>query len=444
MDAVTELAEFADEHISTLDDLLVAVHQLAAQRVPEASDEQHTAAAEAAVRILGEWFDAQTVEAEAEASEESDDETEPSPLERLIGALDEILPGKGTEALTHYLFAYVKARFRPTRRSILLASLLTNAVGNFEVLISAVVREFLRLKPEAIRSDDAKYSLAEIEGYETLEEFRAYCAERYAEALLRGGFEDWMAWFGKSLKFGLPEVTTEPVDLREVFQRRHLLVHNGGVVNRLYLNKMSDMRDLPPLGERLTVDAEYLALSVDRLIVAGTLVQVSAMRKLLAVGADGEHPADSVASSAVYDYLEQGRWSLCAQLAAATHEDCFDDYTRYRIRVNGWLARKRMGGVDAIRAEVEPWQVSALSPKFRLAKLILLGAIPEAYELGRALLESDEISSDDWWSWPLLEEVRAHEASIEDEAATQVTEEDAANDRGLPDDGPPPGLPGGP
>jgi hypothetical protein len=426
MDAVIELTAFADEHMASLDDVPAAVQQIAAQRLPNATPEQHSAAAAVMIRAFEHAEKDRAEEPTADSEEEAAEE--PRPFETVSADIEAIVPGSSGSSFTHYLLAYLIARFRPTRGSVMYSSLLTTAVGNFEVLVSAVVREFLRVRPEAIRSDDAKYSLAEIEGYESIEEFRAYCAERYAENLLRGSFEDWMEWFEKRLKISLSDITSDAPKLREIFQRRHLLVHNGGVVNRLYLNKLSDLAQLPSRGDKLTVDSSYLGASVDRLMAAGVLLQVSVMRKLLPVDDGGKHPADSIAGNAVFDFLGQGRWQLARHVAAASHEACVSDSSRLVMRVNGWIATKQIEGTEGIRAEVEAWQVEPLAPKFRLAKLALLDQVEEAYKMGQELLTSGEIDADDWWTWPLLAEVRDHEAGLLDEAAAGGTPPPAADD----------------
>jgi hypothetical protein len=437
MDAVIELAQFAGQHASSLDDLHAAVRRIAANRLPNATDEQHEKATALVIEKFGAYLN-QTDEARTPTGESDVVEDHPSDavaeanekedtnfLGELVDGLNEILPGEGS--FSTYVVAYIKARYRPARAAVLNASLLTTAVGNFEVLVSSLVREFLRLKPEAIRSDDARYSLAEIEGYESLEEFRAYCAERYAESLLRGGFEDWMDWFQKRLQIGTADLTEDEVGLREVFQRRHLVVHNGGNVNRFYLNKLPDLKVRPDIGKHLHIDDEYLSAAIDRLIASGTQLQISVMRRLLPVDSE-EHPADEIADETAYEYLKEGRYSLSSEIAAANHAGCVSHYTKLVLQVNGWIARKRLHGIEAIRPEVEAWQVEALSPKFALAKLALLDQVEEAHDLAKVLLDNETITNQDWWTWPLLEEVRAFADNEEVVEVAAAVGQDAVED----------------
>lgn len=410
MDAVIELAEFANEHVSKLDDTKAAITQVVMLRLPHATQEQHERAVEL-VMVAFKYIEEEAASEEFADGEPADaptEDPEPSPWDTLLEDLEEVIPN--SSAFVQYLIAYMTVHSRPRRAAVMNSSLLTTAVGNFEVLVSAVVREFLRLRPEAIRSDEARYSLAEIEGYESIEEFRAYCAERYAENLLRGGFEDWMEWFEKRLKIDLSDVTADSLTLREIFQRRHLVVHNGSRVNRLYLNKMSDLKPLPAMGTTLHVDQEYLQRATDRLQAAGVLLQAQVMRRLLPVEGD-EHPADAMASNAIYEFLQHRRWEAAIEVAASIEPGVVSAYGRLLVLVNGWIARKRLHGVESIRSEVEAWQVQPLAPKFRLAKLALLDDVEAAYKLSRELVDSEEITNNEWWTWPLLEEVRAYHAA---------------------------------
>lgn len=412
MEGVRELALFASKHAYTLDDEDMAIETIASRRLPNGTPEQHRAAAgiirsafermgEAGLREAADSDDVLDLEARKVSTQKI--------LEEMRDEIGEI--AENPSAFIHYLGAYVEAKARPARLPVLYASLLTTAVSNFEVLVSGVVREFLRVKPEALRSDEAKYSLSEIEGFQTLEEFRAYAAERYAEALLRGSFEEWMEWFEKRLKVSLDRIAPDPGKVREIFQRRHLFVHNGGEVNRLYLVKLPDLRDSPPMGRQLVVDGEYLASAADTLTCAGTLLAALVMRRL--VPSSGEKDlADDLVSDKAYEFMCQGRFALTTSLTTAMIEGCRSDYTRLVMTVNRWLARKRLDGVEAIRHEVEAWQVSALQPRFALARLALLDHVEEGYKLAQMLLEQKDLSKSEWESWPLLAELRAYEAEL--------------------------------
>ncbi|MGY1745565.1 hypothetical protein [Blastococcus sp. SYSU D00695] len=446
MEAVDELAVFAHEHARPLDDEDRVLEQAMSPRVT-ASAEQHRAAIMVIEKMMEDLSSATDKSAPTGGDGASDDSTRKSDVDAhddedavvasyepiLEAAVHEIAEITGDpRALFDYLRAYGQNRVRVARLSVLNSSLLTTAVSNFEVLVSSLIKQFLVERPQAVRSDDARYSLAEISAFETLDEFRDFTADRYVESILRGSFDDWMNWFDKQLKVKLDQVASDPAALREVFQRRHLFVHNGGRVNRLYLSKLTELRDPPAIDDELVVDGAYLSSAVDSLTATGALLTALVLRKLVPV-IDHDHPADSLISNSAYQFLRLGRWRVVVALTSAMVDECASDYTRYVMQVNGWLARKRQNGIEAIRQEVEAWQVSALAPRLQLARLALLDDNLEAYKLARILVERNEISQSEWDEWPLLQEVRqyAAEQDTPEGGVTQALE--AGTVDGLPD-----------
>lgn len=406
MEAIRELAAFAEANARHLDDEDAAIRSIASRHLPALQADQHAAAA-AVARSAFDRIENALVEAEQAAGEKLDPEAVKTVYGRTFSELQrEITEHVGDPAaFVYYLSAVAQAKGRPPRLEILYASLLITAVSNFEVLVAGSIREFLRTKPEAMRASEATYTLAEIEGFETLAEFREYCRERYAEGILRGSFEDWMAWFGKSLKIRLEDITDQPFVLREVFQRRHLFVHNGGEVNRLYLLKLPELGEPPSIGSTLKVSAAYLAQAVDGLVAAGTLLVAFTMKKLVR-SADPKHPADELVDTTAYDALKQGRYAITISLTSAMIDDCGSDYTRLVMTVNRWIARKRLQGLEAIRPEVEEWQTSALQPRFELAKLALLDKTDAAIALAKKLIDLGDLPVEAYRTWPLLAECR--------------------------------------
>lgn len=308
-----------------------------------------------------------------------------------------------------YAPVWNRARVKRPMGQILRNSLLTAAVSGFEVLVSGLVRAFLALKPEVLRQSDRKYLYSEVELFTTLDEFRDHCAEVTADNLLRGGFDEWMEWFSRRHKLAITGVTDSATELREIFQRRHLLVHNGGVVNRYYLSKLGEVDDPPDLGDKLWVTPDYLAKALDELTVAGVKLAASLLLKIASNEQDREIVHDELRHIA-YELLCAERWSTSARLDEWHLSFLVDDSWRLVARVNLWVAQKRMWGVEYVRQDVECWNTETLASKYLLAKLALLDRNEDAYELVKRLILSNEINSDNWTNWPVLEGVRQYES----------------------------------
>jgi hypothetical protein len=150
MEAVVELSAFADEHASHLDDRPAAMLRIIETRLPNFQADKHHEAAS----IIEEMFTRIAQRRNEFADQENDEEKSKeinSILSDMLRRVSDLT--SDSQAVYDYLYAYAESFTRPARVPMLRSSLITTAVGNFEVLVSRMVREFLRLKPGALRSD---------------------------------------------------------------------------------------------------------------------------------------------------------------------------------------------------------------------------------------------------------------------------------------------------
>jgi hypothetical protein len=320
---------------------------------------------------------------------------------------------------TDYFYKYARVWSRMgsswAKTRLLRNSLLMAAVSDFEVLVSGLVRAFLALKPEILRSADIKYSFSDLEPFSTVDEFRHHFVENMADALLRGGFDDWMEWFDKKRKIKVEGVTENADALVEIFQRRHLLVHNGGVVNRFYLSKVSG-DSVPAVGQQLGVGSNYLKRSLDELTVAGVKLALSLVMKLQP-GSEDMKVLNHQLYHISFEFLTAESWRIAYRLNDWHLGFVDDSSARLIAKVNKWVAQKHLVGPESIRLEVEEWDTATLTDVYKLAKFALLDQNEEAYALVKALLARNDLQLDDWRDWPVLEGVRRYEAeSVEEQS----------------------------
>lgn len=294
-----------------------------------------------------------------------------------------------------------------TRERVLLNSLLITAVSEFETLVSGLVRLFLQARPEILRSSEKKFSYRELEEYSSMNEFLDATREGVADEVLRGGFDKWMVWLENERNLGIPEVTTKNPALSEVFQRRHLLVHNSGVVNTYYLDRVSGEK-LPPEGIQLRASQNYLRNALDVMTIAGVKIGIAVARKVLKAR-ECLDEVDHYLSHVTYDQMVDGRYRVAYEIGMLQGASARDAGTRLIGQVNAWLSLKNLSGVEKIAAEIEMWDVSTLESRFKLAKLALLDHEAEAYDLVKKLIDRGELEPSEWMNWPLLATIRSYE-----------------------------------
>lgn len=223
-----------------------------------------------------------------------------------------------------------------------------------------------------------------------------------------GGLDDWAAWFRKYSENDLSALAMGWSDVVEAFQRRHVVIHNGGLVSRQYLARVPDAP--VGLGDRLQIDGDYLRNVFDQLDVLGTVLGVRAW------GAWYKDERDSSAATLLqgsYDLMLLSRWAAAASLCAAATDFKCSAASKEAFRVNYWNSRVELEGPDCVRSELEGWDVSALADRFKLAKLVLLEELQEASDMADALLERAELERGELAEWPVLRKLREHRASQE-------------------------------
>jgi hypothetical protein len=304
-----------------------------------------------------------------------------------------------------FIDQWIKSFSRPPSSQILNRSMLAMAVGAFEVLLAGVLTEHYRLHPAALGGDEKEFSLDDLTEYGSIDDAREALIARRVDAKMRDSFEEWCRWFEKNLHLDFGELSADLDAIAEAFQRRHLIVHSAGEISRQYNDRARRAgRPELPLGMPVDITDEYLSQALDQLGTLGILVCLKAWSAWVP-----DHPAPGgMLLDRVFEMMVAGRWhaaeSLCKASAVIPSSN---DYQQLALKVNHWLCRKRLRGVDDVRDEVTEWDTSPLKTVFALARYALLDDIEAAYRLLPPLVESGELTQTDLVEWPLLEELRA-------------------------------------
>jgi hypothetical protein len=315
--------------------------------------------------------------------------------------------------------AYSATRIRKPRASILYSALLVTTVGACEVFLGDIMRTFLTLRPEAMNASEAKFSFSEVARFRSIRAFRDYSINKQVDSILRqGSFDDWMKWFDDKLRIRYEELTSSGLAIREVFQRRHVHVHNDGRVSDLYLLKLPDLPDPPRLDRYLEVTPEYLVSTVDLLRNFAIVLTTMIGRKLFRKTNEEKEQLNNLAVGMIYDFLRAAKFDCVVELADRLESGFGTESDRLIIKVNRWIARSRIGD-DRVRAEVEAWDASTLHPRYQLAKLALLGNLADAAKLAGQLIEQGQLTHKEYREWPLLDQVREQFPAPPDGSALQ-------------------------
>jgi hypothetical protein len=316
---------------------------------------------------------------------------------------------------------------QPRRRiDLLMASLLTAAVGDFEVFFTSLIRFFYKMRPEALRDQGSAIPWSEIEQYDSLEDLKNYYIEERVSKIMYQGFSEWMEWLSRQLRIKYEEVALAPDETNEMFQRRHIIVHNGGRVSRQYLSKVPHLQSPPALGSELKIERDYLDSSIDRLRVLGISLAHQVMSRLCRDQSYRKKIDEDIVDM-TFELLTEKRWGSASRVAETASPQMSYDSARLALQVNRWIGIKNVSGIAAIRAEVSAWDVGALQQKFQMARAVLLEEA-SAIDMVQQMLNNGELSSKDLATWPLLADIRQQ---IEEKAKqrSENAEDDASAEK---------------
>ncbi|MEU8252043.1 hypothetical protein [Nonomuraea sp. NPDC048916] len=296
------------------------------------------------------------------------------------------------------------------RLPILFDSLLVAAVSAFEVQIAGLARIYFSGHPEALDAGSrdgaaTTFTLYDLKKLSNIRDAIDLAIDRRVESLLFGSLTDWRRFFKDRLNIDMADLSPNWEIVREVFQRRHIIVHNGGRVSGRYINQVKEFtkEKLPREGVELHCSRDYLTHGLQELLALGVLLSFSVLGKLHP--SEKEYLTDRLQTIS-YEALLGDRWVAVAKMASYGATTSTLAESRILFTVNGWIARWRMEGRESIRKEVEEWDFSALAPRYQLAQACLLGNIDSAFEIMARLVDSGDIAFDDLIEWPLLQELR--------------------------------------
>lgn len=321
----------------------------------------------------------------------------------------------------------------PDRVSIMRNSLLLQLVSAFEVFIAGVATRFFVTQPQALQSQEKEFSLAELQSFADIEDAVDALIARRVANLMRGDLDDWAAWLKTRYKADLPRLAHDWPFVCECFQRRHVIVHNGGLVSRQYLSKVpSELADGLVVGSRLRVHDEYLGKAFDELDIVGASIIVAARSTC---EPDQIDEIGGMLLRRTYALLLRGRWVAVAKLCGMRQFVKAKASVREALRANELCAKARISGAASVYADARDWDVSASAARFQLVRSVLMEDFDEAFDRIPKMVANEELSLGELQSWPILEPVRS-DSRWESLAQASGISQDEATSAELEDHGP--------
>lgn len=277
-------------------------------------------------------------------------------------------------------------------------------LSSVEWFYSQVLHYFYDKHPEAAGIKKKTMTLEELKTFKNVEDAEKYLIDNKIEETFRAGFDTWMDLLKEEVKLKMPYLKPFYDELQEIYQRRNLLVHNGGIVNSIYISKVADeAKKEIKIGDRLTITADYLENAICKLHIVFTLIAAELWKKL-----EPEEEKRAVILNAIaYKNMLQKRWLVAEWLSCFIKDD---EKLKSRVKtvgqLNFWLCHKKKGNKILVDSEIAKADFSDKSLRYQLAISALTDNKEDFFEILPEALRTKSLDIEELLEFPIFEDMR--------------------------------------
>lgn len=261
----------------------------------------------------------------------------------------------------------------------------------FEEYISNVLKNIYEMFPTLyLDSQDISYS--EIQKRD-LDEIKEYILNREVERTMRESFTKWFDIL-KRHKIILDECDEELAQLKEIYARRNIIVHNGGEVNSTYLKNSGN--NSVKIGDHIRVDEVYLNSAFNCI---KTLIYEIALKSSKLFKNREQEYLECIFDTA-FEELKSKNYIVSKTIfQTLMNTKVLSNEYKNMSMINCYIARNEMG--ENIQNDINKFDVSALENRFKIAKLVLQNEYGEAISIIEEEIKNDSITPN-IFEWPLF------------------------------------------
>lgn len=296
---------------------------------------------------------------------------------------------------------------------LLYQSSLMNLTSTVEWFMSQLLHKYFDAYPDAVGSKDNVFSLNDLKAFGSIEDARGYLVDSRVEKILRASLEEWIEFLRQNANLGMGYLEKHKDELTEIFQRRNLIVHNGGIVNSIYLSKVApSIKGKTKLGAKIRTSRRYVDNAIDLLEQTFVLVAAELWYRQ---SADQSEEIAAVLASISFEHLVQERWSVAEGISKFIMSGKgLPEITHLFAKLNYWQAIKWQGRYAEIQHEVEHADFSGKNLVSQLALNALAGRVSEFFVLLPEVITGDmkpelvghKITYEDLETWPIFRDIR--------------------------------------
>lgn len=150
-------------------------------------------------------------------------------------------------------------------------NMITNSVDNFLFYLSSILQSVLRKRPEMLSSNEM-VRIDEIVKFSSMKDVINYLVDKKLNELSYAGLRGIEKFFMERTGIDLVENQTEKAELVHAIEIRNIYTHNRGIVNDVFVHRLSGVQQLIPFKKGERIHANY-----DNIVrLSSTMTTVSA------------------------------------------------------------------------------------------------------------------------------------------------------------------------
>jgi len=282
---------------------------------------------------------------------------------------------------------------------------LVSLISLFDAYLSRLIKSMFSVKPELLNSSEKSLKFSDLVEFESLDDARDSVIGMEIESILRESHTDQFKWLEDKVNIPLRELDAWK-NFIELTERRNLLVHVDGVVNKQYLSICEKygykIDDGITKGTKLSVPPDYYQKACDCIAEIGVKLAQVLWRKLVPTDLAA---ADDSLIGVTYDFLLSRDYELSLTLCKlceipAIKNSCLEH--EYYLKLNQAIALKGLERDKDMNALLKSVDWGVLSEKFQLANLVLIENWDEAGKVMIKIGPKGDIPKQFYRDWPLF------------------------------------------
>ncbi|MFH1508867.1 MAG: hypothetical protein ABIE68_01765 [bacterium] len=299
-------------------------------------------------------------------------------------------------------------------RKFIIHSTLMNLISVYEKLLVDLIYYINGINKEIFISELSNHEITikDLDGANNVEEIRYNIVSLYINDLLRNDKIEIVDILMEKSSLSAEYWNEYKINLIEVKERRNIFVHNDGMVNKEYLDKVDKKlikKHKAEIGKRLNTTTDYISDSLDLFEATGVYIAAKIWKKF-----DNNNTDRSLylTSKIIYQRLLENRNFVAEHLAEfVMRDDGSEAIIKDMGQLNYWLAKKQDGKYSKIKDDVMKMDYSDKGRKLQLGLLALQKKKEEFFLLLSDAIKKKDISMEQYMEFPIFKDMRRTKAS---------------------------------